>query len=170
MVVRTHLHNIKLHYTQLMRHPRFFVYYCLAAIRLVLKNLQKASGRVRSLDANLALGAVCLYMANACFHRPAECFGWENLIERCCQHVLEDPSDDEDDEDAPTVPVLYDNGAYFICDIVLNSNPTFLRLPVQCTFDAESLTRIYHKTSMDDIHSSFTWSAAPLSRCLPNPE
>ncbi|KAG1719859.1 hypothetical protein EDD22DRAFT_854785 [Suillus occidentalis] len=41
----------------------------------------------------------------------------------CCQHVLKGPADDEDDEDAPTVPVLYDNGAYFICDIVLNSNP-----------------------------------------------
>jgi hypothetical protein len=122
------------------------------------------------MNSNLALVAVCLYMANACFHRPAEGFGWERLIERCCQQVLEDPADDEDDEDAPTVPVLYDNGAYFICDIVLNRDPTFLRLPVQRTFDAESLIRIYHKTSMDDIRSSFAWSTVPLSRRIPNPE
>ncbi|KAG2366149.1 hypothetical protein BDR07DRAFT_1480389 [Suillus spraguei] len=74
------------------------------------------------------------------------------------------------DEDAPTIPILYDNGAYFICDIVLNSNPTFLRLPVQRTFDAESLICIYHAMSMDDIRSSFVWNAAPLSRRLPNPE
>jgi hypothetical protein len=109
-------------------------------------------------------------MANACFHRPTKGFKWEDLIKKCCQHVLGDPSDDEDDEDAPTVPILYDNDTYFICDIVLNSNPTFLRLPVQHTFDAESLTHIYHKTLMDDIRSSCTWSAAPLSRHLPNPE
>lgn len=155
---------------QLIRHFRLFVYYRLAAIRLVLKSLQKADGRVRSMDANLALGAVCIYMANACFHRPAEGFGWENLIENCCQRVLENPADDEDDEDAPTVPVLYDNGAYFMCDIVVNSDPTFLRLPVQRTFDAESLVRIFHQTSMDEIRSSFAWSAVTLSGRLPNPE
>jgi hypothetical protein len=155
---------------QLICHHRLFVYYRLAAIRLVLKNLQNADGRVRSMISTLALGPICLYIANACFHRPAEGFGWEHLIERCCQQVLEDPADDTDDEDAPTVPVLYDNGAYFICDIVLNSDPTFLRLPVQRSFDSESLIRIYHKASMDNIRSSFNWSAASLSRRLPNPE
>jgi hypothetical protein len=65
-------------------------------------------------------------MANACFHHPAKGFGWEDLIEKCCQHVLKDPSDNEDHKNAPTVPILYDNGTYFICNIVLNSNPTFL--------------------------------------------
>ncbi|KAG2062694.1 hypothetical protein BDR04DRAFT_1123766, partial [Suillus decipiens] len=101
------------------------------------------------MNSNLALGAICLYVSNAYFHRPAEGCGSESLIERYCQQVLEDLADDEDDEDAPTVPVLYDNGAYFICDIR--------------TFEAEYFIRIYHKSSMDDIRSSFAWSAAPLS-------
>jgi len=84
--------------------------------------------------------------------------------------LSEDPADNEDDEDAPTIPVLYDNGAYFTCNIVLNSDPTFLQLPVQHSFDSESLMCIYHKMSMDDIHSLFSWSAASLNRRLPNPE
>ncbi|KAG1861526.1 hypothetical protein DFJ58DRAFT_872254 [Suillus subalutaceus] len=35
--------------------------------------------RARSLDDTLALGAVCVYMLNACFTGPAEDFGWERL-------------------------------------------------------------------------------------------
>ncbi|KAG1722084.1 hypothetical protein EDD22DRAFT_790496, partial [Suillus occidentalis] len=50
----------------------YFVYYRLAAIRLVLVNLSKADPKARSTDATLALGAVCIYMLNACFTRPAE--------------------------------------------------------------------------------------------------
>jgi len=155
---------------QLIYHPRLFVYYCLAAICLVLKNLQNVDGRVCSMISTLVLGLICLYIANACFHHPTKGFGWEHLIKRYCQQVLEDPADNEDDADAPTIPVLYDNGTYFICDIVLNSDPTFLRLPVQHSFDSESLIHIYYKLSMDNIRSSFNWGAALLSRCLPNPE
>jgi hypothetical protein len=155
---------------ELIYRLRLFVYYRLAAIRLVLLNLAKADGRIRSMDSIMALGAICIYMSNASFTRPAEGFGWEDLIEISCQQVLEDPDDDADDEDAPTVPILYDRGTYFICDIVLNRNPAFFRMPVQRTFDADSMARIYHKTSVDDIRASFTWSTAPLSKRLPNPD
>lgn len=69
----------------------------------MLKDLVKADSRARTLDPTLGLGAICIYMMNACFTRPAEGFGWENLIENCCQRVLEDL--EADDEDAPTVPI-----------------------------------------------------------------
>ncbi|KAG0693109.1 hypothetical protein DFH29DRAFT_1007643 [Suillus ampliporus] len=149
----------------------FFVYYCLAAIHLVLINLVKADARACCLDSTLALGAVCIYMLNACFTRPAEGFGWESLIETSCQQVLEDPDNNMDDEDTPTMPILYDSGTYFICNIVLNSSlhQKFLQLPVQRTFDPESMAHIYQKESMANIKSSFSWSTAPPSMCCPNP-
>jgi hypothetical protein len=104
---------------------------------------------------------------NACFTRPAEGFGWEVLIENCCQQVLEDL--EADDEDAPTVPDLYDSGTYFICDIVMNTGrTTFLRLPLQRTFDPESMARIYHKASINDVKASFDWSNVVPSKQLSN--
>lgn len=126
--------------------------------------------RARAMEATLALGAICVYMLNACFTRPAEGFGWESLIETACQQVLED-SDDED-EDAPTIPILYDSGTYFICDIVFNPHSTrgFFRLPLQRTFDKKSMTRIYQAHSMSEIKSSFSWIMVPFSRSRPNAE
>lgn len=133
----------------------------------MLKNLAKADPRVRTLDPTLGLGATCIYIMNACFTRPAEGFGWEVLIENCCQQVLEDL--EADDEDAPTVPDLYDSGTYFICDIVMNTGrTTFLRLPLQRTFDPESMARIYHKASINDVKASFDWSNVVPSKQLSN--
>ncbi|KAG2354312.1 hypothetical protein BDR07DRAFT_1382332 [Suillus spraguei] len=116
-----------------------FIYYRLAAIRLVLKNLAKAD--------------------------PSG-FGWEK---NCCQRVLEDL--EADDEDAPTVPILYDSGTYFICNSVMNTGrTTFLRLPLQRTFDSESMARIYHKKSINDVKASFDWSVVVLTIATGTPE
>lgn len=52
--------------------------------------------------------------------------------------------------------ILYDNNMYFICDIIHNSNLTFLQLPAQCSLDAESLTCIYQKMFIGNIHFLFT--------------
>ncbi|KAG2367063.1 hypothetical protein BDR07DRAFT_1479626 [Suillus spraguei] len=143
-----------------------FIYYRLAAIRLVLKNLAKADPSVRALNPMLGLEAVCLHMMNACFTHPAEGFGWEK---NCCQRVLEDL--EADDEDAPTVPILYDSGTYFICDSVMNTGrTTFLRLPLQRTFDSESMARIYHKKSINDVKASFDWSVVVLTIATGTPE
>lgn len=129
----------------------------------MFKNLAEADPRVRALDSTLGLEAACIYIMNACFTRPAEGFGWEDLIEKCCQQVLEDL--EADLEDTPTVPILYDSGTYFICDIVMNTGrPTFLRLPLQRTFDPESMARIYHKASINDVKASFDWSNVVLSK------
>jgi hypothetical protein len=81
--------------------------------------------------------------------------------------VLEDL--EADDEDAPTVPDLYDSGTHFICDIVMNTGrTTFLRLPLQRTFDPESMARIYHKASINDVKASFDWSNVVPSKQLSN--
>jgi hypothetical protein len=96
--------------------PRYFMYYWLTGIHFVLVILSKVDAKAHSTDATLALGAVCIYMLDTCFTRPAEGFGWEKLIETAYQQVLKD----SDNNDASTMPILYDSGMYFICDIVLN--------------------------------------------------
>ncbi|KAG2359805.1 hypothetical protein BDR07DRAFT_1487799 [Suillus spraguei] len=143
-----------------------FIYYRLAAIRLVLKNLAKANPSVSALNPMLGLEAVCLHMMNACFTHPVEGFRWEK---NCCQQVLEDLK--ADDEDAPTIPILYNRGTYFICDSVMNTgHTTFLRLPLQRTFDSESMAYIYHKKSTNDVKASFDWSVAVPTITTGTPE
>lgn len=46
---------------------------------------------------------------------------------------------------------------------------TFLRLPLQRTFDPESIARIYHQASINDVKASFDWSGVVPGKQLPNP-
>jgi hypothetical protein len=123
--------------------------------------LAEADAKARALEPTLVLGAVSIYIRNACFTRPAEGFGWESLLESCACQTLEDP----DDEDSPIVPLLYDSGTYFLCDIVMNAGRyKFLRLPIQRKFEPESVASVYHRKSVDEIKAAFDWSIISQSK------
>jgi hypothetical protein len=95
------------------------------------------------------------------FTCPAEAFGWESLLESCCRHLLEDPND----ENSPIIPLLYNSGTDFLCNIVMNAESSgFLHLPVQSMFEPESMALVYHRRSLEEIQTAFNWSVILQSK------
>jgi hypothetical protein len=127
----------------------------------VLRNLAEADAKACALEPMLVLGAVSIYICNACFTRPAEGFGWESLLESCAHQTLED----SDDKDSPIIPLLYDSGTYFLCNIVMNTGHyKFLCLPIQRKFEPEFVASVYHRKSVNEIKAAFDWSIISQSK------
>ena len=107
----------------------------------------KAAVETRALRSGLVLGAVSIWMLNALSYRPNSATQFKALADACCQQV---ESDDSDDSEVETLPVLYGRGIYFLGDIMedRNSGEWRVPLPMSDRVDEVYLAWMYGRASM----------------------
>lgn len=87
-----------------------------------------------------------IWILNGLYHRPEPRF--QKLAEEACQQVpldYEDYDEDLDDSDNDSMPLMYDAGLYFVCDIVVDHSGTY-RLPFHKTFTEEAIIAAFRIT------------------------
>lgn len=129
---------------------RQFKFIRLAALRYVLDDKIKAAVETRALRSGLVLGAVSIWMLNALSYRPNSATQFKALADACCQQV---ESDDSDDSEVETLPVLYGRGIYFLGDIMedRNNGAWCVPLPMSNRVEEVYLTWMYSRASMSDL-------------------
>jgi hypothetical protein len=131
----------------------------------VVKNLGYSSGKERKTHNTLALGAIIIWLLNGLYHRQQRDF--EALGREACQHVpinYDEYDEDLDHEHEDFIPLMYDAGLYFVCDIVDDRSGTY-RIPYHKTFSEQSLVSAF-KLSTIQIREII--SAGDHSRQRPN--
>ena len=110
----------------------------------------KAPSKDRAWDSSLALGALMIWILNGAYRAP-----WGNfraLAQEASQHLLDDPEfDAEDDPDAPTHPLMYEGGVYFLCDIECDQASRSFRIAYGKEFSADAIIRVYKMGSLAEI-------------------
>ncbi|KAI5981594.1 hypothetical protein EDD15DRAFT_2379232 [Pisolithus albus] len=104
-----------------------FKWYCLAAVHMIIKNLYHSKVRDRRSDCAIGLGAIIIWILNGLYHSPDNHF--LTLVKEVCQHVPANYDDfdadlDMDDPDA-VVPLMFNAGLYFFCDIVTDDSKIY---------------------------------------------
>lgn len=132
---------------------RYFRWYRLAAVYRVLDNMLHTPPRYHIWDSSLALGGIMIWILNGAYCAP-----WDNfraLAQQASQELLDDPEgDDEDDPDAPTHPLMYDAGVYFICDIECDTATNSFCIAYGKEFMEEAICRVYKMGTLADIHQT----------------
>ena len=147
------LHHVS--HALMVKHFRYFKWYHLAAIHMIITNLHHSKVRDWKSDCAIGLGALAIWLLNGLYHRPEPRF--IKLAQEACQHVPVnydefDPEQDADDPDA-VMPLMYNAGLYFLCDIVVDRSHTY-RLP-------------YHKAISDQaVMQGFSMSLEEVRRII----
>lgn len=130
-------------------------FYDLACINYVLQDFRTARLQARAFPSSLTLGALVIHKLNALFHRPAQREPDTALLTTCCMHVRHDEDSDDDDDDLmETSPIMYDQGMYHACDVVVEDK--VLRLPMTRTLDPHHLAFLYSVDTLSTLLSAFT--------------
>ena len=149
---------------------RYFKWYRLAAIHMIITNLYHSNVRDRKSDCTIGLGAMAIWMLNGLYRRPDD--RYTKLAEEACQHVPVDYDeyDPEEDQDNPDlfIPLMYDAGLYFVCDIVTDASSTF-RLPYHKAISEAAIMAAF-KMSLDEVRNIIGIADHQLSRTVRNAE
>lgn len=101
-------------------------------------------------DSSLALSALMIWIMNGAYRAP-----WENfhtLAEEASQHLLDNPEfDAEDNPDAPTHPLMYKGGVYFLCDIERDQASRSFCIIYRKEFTTNAITHVYKMGSLAEI-------------------
>ena len=149
---------------------RWFKWYRLAAVHMVVKNLYHSKARDLKSDCALGLGALAIWIINGLYRRPDDRF--LKLAEEACQHIPTDYEDyvdglETEDPDA-IMPLMYEAGLYFICDIVTDNSGT-LRLPFHKAISDQAFQNAFH-LSIHEVRHIMGVAHHNLSRRSINPD
>ena len=137
---------------------------------MVIKNLYHSNVRDRKSDCALALGALAIWIINGLYHRPEDQF--LKLAKDACQHIPTDYDDYVDGletEDPDVImPLMYEAGLYFVCDIVTDDSGTF-RLPFHKAISDDAFKNAF-QLSIEDVRQVMGVANHNLSRRVINPD
>lgn len=117
------------------------------SISYVIKSLRNSRSKARICKESLTLGALLIYMLNALSRRQEEDEEWRSLLKKSCWHVL-----DEDDEEDDGHPILYDQGLYFLSDLIDDSAFRLPRVRLPSDFD---IAKLYDASSFTALRCEF---------------
>lgn len=73
------------------------------------------------------------------------------LAKQACPHVLDEEDVDPDDPDMVTIPLMYEAGTYFVCDVVSDTRTNVYRIPHSKAFDQQLILQAYEKGTMNEL-------------------
>lgn len=137
---------------------------------MVIKNLYNSSIRNLKSDCALGLGAISIWILNGLYRRPDDRF--IKLAEEACQHIPTDYEDYEDgieiDDPDAIMPLMYEAGLYFVCDIVQDKSDT-LRLPFHKAISDQAFQNAF-RLPITEVRQIMGTSNHNLPRTLANIE
>lgn len=128
---------------------RYFKYIRLAAVYTVMKNIHDTPAKHRGSENALALAAMVVWILNGAHRTPY--YRTLGLAKEACPEVLLDEDDDPDDEDSVTIPLMYEGGTYFICDIVCDRRTKSYRIPHGKQFTPQFIIQAYEIGTMNEL-------------------
>lgn len=139
---------------------RLFKWYRLAAIRMVILNLYTSDVRNRKTDCALALASIMIWLLNGLYRRPED--NYLTLAQEICQHVPIDYDAFDPDEEEDIIPLMYDAGLYFVCDIVVDDSGTY-RLPFHKAISDKAIQDAF-KIPLDEVRRIMTSTSNYIPR------
>lgn len=133
------------------------------------KNLGYSSGKERKTHNTLALGAIIIWLLNGLYHRQQHNF--KALGREACQHLpinYDKYDEDLDHEHKDFIPLMYDVGLYFLCNIVDDQSGTY-RILYHKTFSKQALVSAF-KLSTIQIREIISAEDHPCQRHNANPD
>ncbi|KZT00450.1 uncharacterized protein LAESUDRAFT_718121 [Laetiporus sulphureus 93-53] len=138
-----------------------FKAWCMAALKYVFEGFQNDLGAARIWRPSLTLGVVAIYMSNALRFRPSSNHVQVPMVVAACFHTPSEdrPQPTSDDESSsedgqPRTPIMYDQGIYFLADIVEDNG--IYRLRNKRSPDALQLAHAYRTPTFVDLQILFT--------------
>lgn len=134
----------------------------------MIKNFSISPSVYRQTDCVLALGGIMIWLLNGLYHCPQDSF--QSLAEEACQHIPIDyyTYDEALNEGENTVPLMFDAGLYFVCDIVIDASGIYC-IPFHKQFSNEAILSAF-RIDLQNLRQIIEVPTLNLARRGTNPE